>query len=67
MSYEVIRATEIVVQNIDEKVKQLQEVIGRGDAKTFEEYRELCGEVKGLLTARSYITDLTKNMEQLDE
>lgn len=67
MSYEVIRATEIVVQNIDEKVKQLQEVIGRGDAKSFEEYRELCGEIKGLLTARSYITDLTKNMEKLDE
>lgn len=67
MSYEVMKATNIVVHNIDEKVKQLQEVVGRGDAKTFEEYRELCGEIKGLLTARSYITDLTKNMEQLDE
>ena len=67
MSYEVLKATNIVCHNIDEKVKQLQEVIGRGDAKTFEEYRELCGEVKGLLTARSYITDLTKNLEQLDE
>lgn len=62
-----MKATNIVVHNIDEKVKQLQEVVGRGDAKTFEEYRELCGEIKGLLTARSYITDLTKNMEQLDE
>ena len=67
MSYEVIRATEIVVQNIDEKVKQLQEVIGRGDARNFEEYRGLCGEIKGLLAARSYIKDLTKNMEELDE
>ena len=67
MSYEVMKAANIVSHNIDEKVKQLQEVIGRGDAKNFEEYRELCGEIKGLLTARSYITDLTKNMEQLDE
>lgn len=67
MSYEVIRATAIVVQNIDEKVKQLEEAIGRGNAKSFEEYRELCGEVRGLLTARSYITDLTKNMESHDD
>lgn len=67
MSYEVIKATRIVCHNIDEKVKQLEEAIARGNAKNFEEYREMCGEVKGLLTARSYITDLTKNMEQLDE
>ena len=67
MSYEVIRATDIVVQTIDDKVKQLQEAIGDGKAKNYEEYRELCGEVKGLLTARSYIKDLTKNMESHDD
>ena len=67
MSYEVLKATNIVCHNIDEKVKQLQEVIGRGDAKTFEEYRELCGEVKGLLTARGYILDLQQRMEQSDD
>ena len=67
MSYEVIRATNIVVQTIDDKVKQLQEAIGDGKAASFEEYRGLCGEVKGLLAARSYIKDLTKNMEELDE
>jgi hypothetical protein len=67
LSYEVIKAARLVSHNIDEKVKQLEEAIGRGNAKSYEEYREMCGEVKGLLTARSYITDLTKNMEQLDE
>ena len=65
--YEVIRATEHVVQKIDEKVKQLEEAIGRKAAKSFDEYCEMCGEIKGLLIARKFITDLTKNMEQLDE
>ena len=65
--YEVIRATEFVVQNIDEKVKQLEEAIGRKAAKSFDEYCEMCGEIKGLLTTRNFLTDLTKNMEKLDD
>ena len=65
--YEVIRASEYVVQNIDDKVKQLEEAIGRKAAKSFEEYCEMCGEIKGLLTARNFLTDLTKNMEKLDD
>ena len=65
--YEVVRATEYVVDQIDAKVKQLEEAIGRKAAKSFEEYCETCGEIKGLLTARNFLTDLTKNMEKLDD
>ena len=65
--YELIRATEHVVQKIDEKVKQLEEAIGRKAAKSFDEYCEMCGEIKGLLTTRNFLTDLTKNMEKLDD
>ena len=65
--YEVIRAKENVVQKIDEKVKQLEEAIGRKAAKSFDEYCEMCGEIKGLLTTRNFLTDLTKNMEKLDD
>jgi uncharacterized protein YaaR (DUF327 family) len=65
--YEVIRATEHVVQKIDEKVKQLEEAIGRKAAKSFDEYCEMCGEIKGLLISRKFLTDLTKNMENSDE
>lgn len=65
--YEVVRATEHVVDQIDAKVKQLEEAIGRKAAKSFEEYCEMCGEIKGLLTARNFLTDLTKNMEKLDD
>lgn len=67
MSYEVIQATQVVLKEIDGKVKQLEEAIGRKAAKSFDEYCEMCGEIKGLLTARNFLTDLTKLMEKLDE
>ncbi len=65
--YEILKATSVVVNNIDEKVKQLEEHLGSKGARSFDEYCEMCGEIKGLLIARKFITDLTKNMEQLDE
>jgi len=65
--YEVMKAISLATNNIDEKVKQLEEYLGAKGAKSYEEYCELCGEIKGLLTARKFLTDLTRNMESLDE
>ena len=56
-----------VVQQLDEKVGRLQEAVGAGAAKDFSEYQKMCGEVQGLLTARLFITDLKKNLEQSDD
>ena len=67
MSYEVKQALDHTIKQIDEKVKQLEEAIGRKAAKSFDEYCEMCGEIKGLLTTRNFLTDLTKNMEKLDD
>jgi hypothetical protein len=54
-------------QKIDEKVGRLQEAIGTGVAKDYAEYQKMCGEVQGLLTARLYISDLDKNLENSNE
>lgn len=65
--YEILKATAVVINKIDDKVKQLEEHLGSKGAKSYEEYCEMCGEIKGLLTARNFLTDLTKNMENSDE
>lgn len=52
---------------IDSKVQQLQEALADDMAKDFPEYKKMCGEVKGLLTARLYITDLQKRLEDQDD
>ena len=67
MSYEVVRAAEVVLKQIDDKVKQIQENLGAKGAKDFTQYSEQCGVITGLLTARMLITDLTKHMENFDE
>ena len=67
MSYEVKQALDHTIKQIDERVKQLEENLGARAARSYDEYCGMCGEITGLLTARRYITDLTKNLEKLDE
>jgi len=65
--YEVHKALKIMSSRIDDKIKQLEEALGARAAKNFEQYCEMCGEITGLLTARSYMTDLTRKLEVEDE
>ena len=58
---------DVLIKEIADKVKQLFEYVGTGKADTFEEYKRLCGEIKGLLTARGYTLDLKQRMEHSDE
>jgi hypothetical protein len=61
------RMVDLLVQDIDKKVNQLQEALGAFAAQDFAGYSKMCGEIKGLLTARQYMTDLTRNLEHSDE
>jgi uncharacterized protein YaaR (DUF327 family) len=64
---EANKALGVVVNTIDSKVEQLQEALADGRVESFDEYKKVCGEIRGLLTARNYITDLNKSMESSDE
>ena len=52
-----------ITRELNEKVIQLQEALADGRVDTFEEYKKVCGEVKGLLTAREYVMDLKRSNE----
>jgi hypothetical protein len=67
MQAETHNALAIIVKQLDDKILQLQEFISTGNLDKFEEYKKVCGEINGLLTARNYIIDLNKNMENSDE
>lgn len=58
---------EVLLKQIDEKVQQLQESVINGNIDKFEDYKKLCGEIRGLLTARGYTLDLKDRMENSDE
>ena len=65
--YQTKNALDLLIQQIDANIKQIEEDLGAKSAKSYEEYCNKCGVITGLLTARRYITDLTKNMENSDE
>jgi len=60
-------ALEVLTKQTDEKVSQIKDYLSEGKAESFEEYKRLCGEIRGLLTARGYILDLQQNLENVDD
>lgn len=60
-------AIDVLVQQTDEKVAQIKDYLADGRVETFDEYKKLCGEIKGLLTARGYALDLQQTMEDSDD
>lgn len=60
-------AFEILIQQADEKIEQLKDFLAEGKAESFEEYKKLCGEVRGLLIMRGYTLDLKQRLENSDD
>ena len=56
-----------VVLEMDERIAQLKDHLASGRLNTHEEYRQLCGEIKGLLFCRQNILDLKQKMEHSDD
>ena len=60
-------AFEILIKQADEKIEQLKEYLAEGKAESFEEYKKLCGEIRGLLIMRGYTLDLKQRLETMDD
>lgn len=60
-------ALDVVLQDIEEQRDSISQALCDGAAKDFAEYQLMCGEIRGLSLAHSYITDLVRRMEQEDE
>lgn len=58
---------DVLTDECNEKIEQLKEFLASGGAKSFEEYRAICGEIKGLLTMKGRTQDLQHTMENSDE
>ena len=58
-----MNALEAIIKEIDEKVAQLKNHLATGNVETLEEYKRICGEVRGLLFVKEYTISLQKNLE----
>jgi len=50
-----------------DRQKQIAEAITDGSAKSYEDYKQLVGEIRGLSFARLSLDDLVRKMEENDE
>lgn len=60
-------AIDVVLKNIEEKRESIAAALVEGSAADFTEYKFMCGEIRGLSLAHSYLTDLVRKMEQDDD
>ena len=61
------KVLKLLVEQLEDKVSQIQDILGRGAAKDYVEYKAMVGGIKGLLTARLNILDLQKHIEESDD
>jgi len=59
--------TDVLSMQINKRVDELVEFLGGGSIKDIAEYREVCGVIRGLRTADSYLTDLVRKQEQYED
>ena len=57
---------EHVNSKLEERKRDLVEFLGDGGAKSYDHYKEVCGVIRGLLTAQSEIGDLVRKLKDYD-
>ena len=61
------RNLEFLLSEFKDRMEMLSEAILRGNCPTIEEYRYICGQLRGLEAACGIIVDLKQRMENSDE
>ncbi len=56
-----------LISTMNREITNIQEHLADGSAKSFDEYRHLCGVVKGLTIAIGHVKDLQQINEEEDE
>ena len=56
-----------VVSKYEEEQEKLSAFLADGNAKSYEQYREICGQIRGLQMAVAMLKDLTKLPEDDDD
>ena len=54
---------EYIKSKLDERRIEIEQHLGRGAAKNYDEYQKLCGTIQGLGFAKETILDLAQRME----
>ena len=56
-----------IVSKYEEEQEKLSTFLADGNAKSYEQYREMCGQIRGLQVATAMLKDLAKSTEDDDD
>lgn len=60
-------ALDAVIKEIEDRRDAVAHALIDGSAADYSEYKSMCGEIRGLSLAHSYVTDLVRKLERDDE
>lgn len=55
-----------VIRRIDEDIATKQVQLGGGQCRSFEDYKDVCGQLRGLMLARDHLEATLRNIEEED-
>ncbi len=58
---------DVLLKNIEEKRDITARALIDGGARDYAEYKSMCGEIRGLSIAHSFITDLVRKLEREED
>jgi len=61
------QALKYLLSDLREKERNLSESLGAGGAQDYPAYREMCGQIRGLLYAQTLIVDLVRKLERYED
>jgi len=61
-----VKVLNVLNDKLEQQKVQLSEVLCASNAKSYEHYKELCGQIRGLMTAQLEISDLVRKLKEAD-
>lgn len=60
-----------ILEHLNSKIEarrlELVDFLGRGNAATYDAYKELCGQIRGLQSAQNEIADLVRRVKEIND
>ena len=58
---------ELMIRKLNDQIEDRLRFLGSGGCKSYDEYKEVCGAIRGLQTAQMEINDLVRKVKELED
>jgi hypothetical protein len=58
---------ELLQSKLEDRRLELVDFLGRGNAATYDAYKEVCGQIRGLQAAQLEIADLVRRVKEIND